>query len=100
MKWSIFVQMKISKYVDVNKSNYAITFKIMKKYLEIYWKPGKKSVKSHGILTVRKSGNPAGIKMNFSVKCRLEFFSQIDFCDQNEFFWRNIFSFCKHLWKL
>ena len=33
--------MKIGKFVDVNWSNLEITLKIMKKYLEIYWKPGK-----------------------------------------------------------
>ena len=38
---NFFVQMKIGKFVDVNWSNLEITLKIMKKYLEIYWKPGK-----------------------------------------------------------
>ena len=35
------------------------TFKIMKKYLEIYLKKLEKSWKYHGILSVQKSGNPA-----------------------------------------
>ena len=48
-----FVQMKIGTVVDVNQNNLEITF--MKKYLEIYWKTWK----SHGILSVWKSGNPA-----------------------------------------
>ena len=54
-----FVQMKIGKFVDVNQNNLEITFKIMKKI------PGnllenleKITWKSHGILSVRKSGNP------------------------------------------
>ena len=34
------------------------TLKIMKKYLEIYFKKLEKSWKYHGILSVRKSGNP------------------------------------------
>ena len=37
------------------------SLKIMKKYLEIYLKNLEKSWKYHGILSVRKSGNPAGI---------------------------------------
>ena len=46
--------MKIGKFVDVNQNNLEITLKIMKKYLEIYWKTWK----NHGILSVQKSGNP------------------------------------------
>ena len=34
------------------------SLKIMKKYLEIYFKNLEKSWKYHGILSVRKSGNP------------------------------------------
>ena len=34
------------------------TLKIMEKYLEIYLKNLEKSWKYHGILSVRKSGNP------------------------------------------
>ena len=34
------------------------TLKIMKKYLEIYFKNLEKSWKYHGILSVRKSRNP------------------------------------------
>ena len=35
------IQMKIGKFVDVNQNNLEITLKIMKKYLEIYWKTWK-----------------------------------------------------------
>ena len=54
-----FVQMKTGKFVYVNQNNLEITFKIMKKYLEIYWKTWK----SHGILSVWKSGNPEGSRL-------------------------------------
>ena len=50
-----FVQMKIDKFVDVSQNNLENTFKIMMKNLEIYWKTWK----NHGILSVRKSGNPS-----------------------------------------
>ena len=39
------------------------TLKIMKKYLEIYFKNLEKSWKYHGILSVRKSGNPGTVKV-------------------------------------
>ena len=38
------------------------SLKIRKKYLEIYFKNLEKSWKYHGILSVRKSGNPVGVK--------------------------------------
>ena len=40
------------------------TLKIMKKYLEIYLKNLEKSWKYHGILSVRKSGNPELFKID------------------------------------
>ena len=41
------------------------TLKIMKKYLEIYFKKLEKSWKYHGILSVRKSGNPELAQLQF-----------------------------------
>ena len=50
--------MKIGKFVDVNQKNLEITLKMMEKYLENLLKNPEKSWKSHGILSVQKSGNP------------------------------------------
>ena len=64
-----FVQMKIGEFVDVNQNNMEITFKIMKKNLEIYWKTWK-IMESHAILSVWKSGNPENIKEKFRFRNR------------------------------
>ena len=53
-----FVEMKIGKFVDVNQNNLEITLKIMKKYLGNLLNNLETSWKSHGILSVWKSGNP------------------------------------------
>ena len=51
--------MKLSKFAYLySKPLGNHTLKIMKKYLEIYLKNLEKSWKYHGILSVRKSGNP------------------------------------------
>ena len=68
--------MKFKKVVHLyleQLENY--TLKIMKKYLEIYQKKLEKSWKYHGILSVRKSGNPAlGIKVNlYHPTCQVSF---------------------------
>ena len=39
------------------------SLKIMKEYLEIYFKNLEKSLKYHGILSVRKSGNSASVEL-------------------------------------
>ena len=49
-----FVQMKIGKFVDVNQNNLEITLKIMKKYLEIYWKTWKIMEKSWNFVSPEK----------------------------------------------
>ena len=56
---NFFVQMKLNKFAYLySKPVGNHTLKIMKKYLEIYFKKLEKSWKYHGILSVRKSGNP------------------------------------------
>ena len=51
--------MKLNKFAYLySKPLRNNTLKIMKKYLEIYFKNLEKSWKYHGIFSVRKSGNP------------------------------------------
>ena len=50
--------MRISKFVDINQKNLEITLKIMEKCPGNLLKNLEKSWKSHGILSVQKSGNP------------------------------------------
>ena len=51
--------MKLNKFAYLySKPLKNHTLKIMKKYLEIYFKNLEKSWKYHEILSVRKSGNP------------------------------------------
>ena len=51
--------MKLNKFAYLYSKPFGNhTLKIMKKYLEIYFKNLEKSWKYHGILSVRNSGNP------------------------------------------
>ena len=64
------------------------TLKIMKKYLEIYFK----TLKYHGILSVRKSGNPEYVREVSQTRSNLEFVKQkhfkLSFCG-NHSLWDN-----------
>ena len=66
--------MKLNKFLYLySKPLGNHTFKIMEKYLEIYLKNLEKSWKYHGILSVRKSGNPVHVFLTvWHVACRLD----------------------------
>ena len=74
--------MKLKNYAYLYSKLGNYTLKIMKKYLEIYLKNLEKSWKYHGILSVRKSGNPvipSGSKSDHFFDVRAFFFDRFRF---------------------